>query len=75
MNLYQMFWSCRLRAKKKVLGVYINNSETYTRHSGIADEVLGSNFLFKPFKGGDIKKSQGNPVLVPEKKILRFFKS
>ena len=40
MNLYQIFLSSRLGAKKikKVLGIYIGNFETYTRFSRVAEE-------------------------------------
>ena len=38
MNLYQIFMSCRRRAKKMVLGVNISNFETYTRYCRVAGE-------------------------------------
>ena len=28
----------QMKSKKKVLGIYIGNSETYTRYSEVADE-------------------------------------
>ena len=42
-----------MKSKKKVLGVYIGNFETYTRFSEIAAEkkVLGGDCLFKLSKG------------------------
>ena len=52
-----------MKSKKKNLGVYISNFETYTRYSEIADEknVLGGNCLLKLSKGGDLKKEFGKP--------------
>ena len=57
------------KEKHKVLGVFISNFETYTRHFGIADEkqkkvlcvlngslVGGGNSLFNLVKGGNLKK-------------------
>ena len=38
MNLYLIFSSCRWRAKKKVLSVYIGNFEIHTRYSRAVDE-------------------------------------
>ena len=56
-----------MKSKIKVLGIYISNFETYTRHSGVADEeqkmVLGGNYLLKLSKGVILKKSLGNPAL------------
>ena len=51
------------KTKKKVLGVYISNFETYTRYSEVADKkkVLGDDCLFKFSKGGDLKKEFGKP--------------
>ena len=52
-----------MKSKKKLLGVYIGNSETYTRYSEVADEkkVLESDCLFKLSKGGDLKKEFEKP--------------
>ena len=41
--------------KKKVLGIFIGNFETYTRYSQVADE--------KRSQGAIWKKSLGNPSL------------
>ena len=48
----------QMMSKKKVLGIYIGNFETYTIYSRVADEkkVLGGDCLFKLSKGGDFKK-------------------
>ena len=56
----------QMRSKKYVLGVYIGNIETYTRYSEVADEkkkVLWCDCLSKLFRGGNLKKSLGNPCL------------
>ena len=48
-----------MKSKKKVFGVDISNVETYTRYSGVADEIkkfLEGDCLFKLFKGTDLKK-------------------
>ena len=74
MNFYQIFLSCRWRAKeKKFLGVLISNFKTYTRYSWVEEKnkkksrknnlVEGGNSLFSFFKGGNLKKKMGNSGL------------
>ena len=49
--------SCRWRAQKKVLGVYIGNFETYTRYSEVADEKMSSGAIaFLNSLKGAVKK-------------------
>ena len=51
----------QMKSKKKNLGVYVGNFETYTRYSEVAydKKVLGGNCLFKLSKGGKLKKEFG----------------
>ena len=42
MNLYQIdIFELQMKSKKKVLGVFIGNIETFTRYSEVADEKKG----------------------------------
>ena len=50
--------------KKEILGAPINNFETYTRYSRVADDEQKnswSNSLFKLSKGDNLKKEFGKP--------------
>ena len=52
-----------MKSKKKVLGIYIGNFETYTRYFEVADKkkVLRGDCLFKLSKGGNLKKECRKP--------------
>ena len=62
--------------QKKVLGVYIGNSETCTRYSRVTDEEqkkrCGGDCHFKLSKGGGLKKEFGKPCFSPSK-IMHLF--
>ena len=51
--------------QKKVLGIYIDNFETYTRYFRVLDEkrFQGAIAFFNSLKGAIRKKSLGNPSL------------
>ena len=62
-----------MKSKKKVLGVYVGNFETYTRYSEVADKekVLRATAFVNSLNRATWKTSLGNPGL--EQKFVLYF--